>query len=83
MPLYDFDCPACGHSFEALVPAGTAPPCAACGAEGVQRRFSPISPPARLGLRGGAKRDSEGRRGEREAAARERFKAGRARKRQS
>jgi putative FmdB family regulatory protein len=82
VPLYDFGCRACGHEFEAIVPAGTAPPCERCGAEETERRYSPIAPPGRLGLRGAAARDDQARRGEREAARREAFKAERARKRQ-
>lgn len=73
MPIYEFECEACGELFEDLVAAGTAEqPCRACG-EGVgRRRLSAVSPPARL--HGGAKaRDSEKRRGEREAARRDRL----------
>jgi putative FmdB family regulatory protein len=83
VPLYDFACQACGHAFETLVPAGETPACEACGALDVERLYSPISPPARLGLRGGAARDDQARRSEREAGKREAFKAERAKRRQS
>jgi putative FmdB family regulatory protein len=82
VPLYDFSCRACGHGFEAIVAVGTAPACESCGSEETERRFSPIAPPGRLGLRGTAARDDQAKRAEREGAQRERFKAERARKRQ-
>jgi putative FmdB family regulatory protein len=41
MPIYEYRCPACGHEFEALVRPGKAPPpCAACGATGLERLLS-------------------------------------------
>jgi putative FmdB family regulatory protein len=41
MPLYEFDCSACGHRFEALVRAGSAAPaCPACGSDALERLLS-------------------------------------------
>jgi putative FmdB family regulatory protein len=37
MPLFDFQCPGCGHRFEELVKGEEKPPCPACGAAGTQR----------------------------------------------
>ncbi|MET0512325.1 MAG: zinc ribbon domain-containing protein [Thermoleophilaceae bacterium] len=82
MPLYEFDCAACGARFEELAPAGVAVTCPACGGERVTRAFSPIAPPrVPVGLTGAAARDSDARRREREAQKKERFVAERKRKR--
>lgn len=42
MPLYGFECGACGHSFERLQKLSDADPstCPACGAEQVRRQVS-------------------------------------------
>jgi putative FmdB family regulatory protein len=41
MPLYEFDCSACGHRFEALVRSGSAAPtCTACGSSALERLLS-------------------------------------------
>jgi putative FmdB family regulatory protein len=76
MPLYEFACDVCDARFEELVPAGGAAPCPRCGCERVTRVYAPIAS-ARLpfGLTGAAARDSNARRGEREAAKREAFSA--------
>jgi putative FmdB family regulatory protein len=80
VPLYEFDCAACGARFEELVPAGAAAACPACGGERTTRAFSPIAPPGwPVGLTGKAAKESDARRGEREAARRERFAADRKR----
>lgn len=39
MPIYDFTCRHCGHSFEQLVKAGETPACPACGKKQVERAF--------------------------------------------
>ena len=52
MPIYDFECQACGHRFEELTKAGEQPACPACAAPGAERRFSAFAAPARFGLRG-------------------------------
>ena len=82
MPLYEFDCQSCGARFEELVPAGGSAVCPACGGERVARAFSPIAPQGwPVGLTGKAAKDSDARRGEREAARKERFVAERKRRR--
>jgi putative FmdB family regulatory protein len=82
VPLYEFDCSVCGARFEEIVPAGCTAPCPACGGEQVTRAFSQIAASGvRVGLSGAAARDSDARRAEREAAKKERFVAGRKRKR--
>ena len=83
MPLYDFTCDACDVNFEAWAKPGEAPPCPTCGAERTRRLFTPIAPPAKLGLRGGAARDSDARRAEREVKKKEAFRAERRKKRES
>ena len=76
MPLYEFDCSACGARFEEIVPAGCTAPCPACGGEQVTRAFSKIAGrEVAVGLSGTAARDSDARRAEREAAKKERFVA--------
>lgn len=40
MPLYEYECRACGHQFEALVRAGNAPSCPACNAQDLERLLS-------------------------------------------
>lgn len=43
MPIYEYECDACGHRFERLVrpPSDTAAPaCASCGAPGVRQLLS-------------------------------------------
>jgi hypothetical protein len=64
------------------VPPGGTAPCPAGGGEGVRRVFAPIAARgAGVGLTGGAARDSDSRRSEREAAKKERFVAERKRER--
>ena len=82
MPVYEFDCCACGARFEEIVPAGCVAPCPACGGEQVNRAFSRIAASSvRVGLSGAAAGDSDARRAQREAAKKERFVAERKRKR--
>lgn len=73
MPLYDFACDACGDEFEAVAPAGGTAPCPTCDSAEVRRLWRPIAPPLKFGLRGGAARESDARRGEREAARQDRL----------
>lgn len=40
MPLYDYRCTGCGHTFEALVLKGKEPACAACGSSALERLLS-------------------------------------------
>jgi putative FmdB family regulatory protein len=41
MPIYDYRCSKCGHSFEQLVKPDEKPPCPKCGAKKAERLFSP------------------------------------------
>lgn len=40
MPLYEYDCTACGRPFEALVFGREEPACPACGSRRAAKRFS-------------------------------------------
>ncbi|MDA2932086.1 zinc ribbon domain-containing protein [Nitrospinae bacterium AH-259-F20] len=41
MPIYEFNCPGCGHEFEKLVRnASVAVACPGCGVDEVERRMS-------------------------------------------
>ena len=72
MPIYEFECEACGERFEELVAGGTdSHACPACG-KPASRRLSSVAPPRRL-HRGPGVRDAEKRRVEREAARGERL----------
>jgi len=73
MPLLEFQCEKCAAAFEELVSSERLPECPECGAGEVRRLYSPISPPRKVGLSRAAKKDSDLRRSEREAARRERF----------
>jgi putative FmdB family regulatory protein len=82
VPLYEFDCCACGARFEEVVPAGCTAPCPACGGERVNRAVSRIAAGGvAVGLSGAAAADSTARRAEREAAKKERVVAERERRR--
>ena len=82
MPLYDFACEGCDERFEAFASPGEPVECPACGERRARRLYTPISPPPKLGLRGRAARESDGRRAEREHQRREAFKAERRKKRE-
>lgn len=73
MPVYEFECEECGWRFEELAPADTTSlACPECGAKRTRRLMSAVSPAGRQ-PRGAAVRSDESRRGEREAARRERI----------
>lgn len=73
MPVYEFECEACGSRFEELAPSDTRSlTCPECGSESTRRLMSPVSPAGRQ-PRGAAVRSDESRRGEREAARGERL----------
>jgi putative FmdB family regulatory protein len=72
MPIYEFECEACGARFEELVAAGASVACPQCGVEPARRRYSQVSPPGRQ-PRGAAVRSDESRRREREAGRQERL----------
>jgi putative FmdB family regulatory protein len=73
MPLYDFECDACGERFEELTAADARPACPACGSADTRRLLSQISPPQRIGLRGVAARKSDATRKSREERRQEGF----------
>jgi putative FmdB family regulatory protein len=80
VPLYEFDCGACGARFEEIVPPGCTAPCPACGGERVTRAFSRIAASGvPVGPSRAAARDSDARRAQREAEKKERFVAERKR----
>lgn len=73
MPIYEFECPDCGHRFEELTPSDTrALACPGCGSKEARRLLSRVSRPARQ-PRGAGVRSDESRRREREAARSERL----------
>jgi len=71
VPIYDFECHACGERFEALVAAGQLPACPACATSEPHRLFSPIAGPLKTGLRGSAARRSDSLRHSRDERLRE------------
>ena len=40
MPMFEFTCRACGHTFETLVMGARRPRCPACGADDLQKLYS-------------------------------------------
>jgi putative FmdB family regulatory protein len=72
MPIYEFECEACGARFEELVAAGAAVACRECGSEPTRRLYSTVAPPGRQPW-GAAVRSDESRRREREAARQDRL----------
>ena len=81
MPIYEFECGACGERFEELTAAGTeVATCPACGAEGAERRLSSFGLSRQPTP--GQKRRMEDRRGTNRDGARQRFKADMARRRE-
>jgi putative FmdB family regulatory protein len=73
VPLLEFECGECSVVFEELVSGERLPACPECGAMEARRLYSPISPPRRIGLSRAARKDSDLRRSEREAARKESF----------
>jgi len=47
VPIYDFQCRACGKTFEELVRVGEVPPCPACGASAPEKLLSAPAAPGR------------------------------------
>jgi putative FmdB family regulatory protein len=66
MPLYDFNCRACGNEFEARVPYDELPQCPDCGATETERRLSPFAGPFTVAPRGTAAKRSNALRRARE-----------------
>lgn len=72
VPIYEFECDACGARFEALVDAGAeAETCRECGAEGARRRFSSFATSRQLTAN--QRRRLEDKRGTGRDGARQRF----------
>lgn len=82
MPLYEFECPACGARSESLVAAGTAAiRCPACGEAEAERVFSTYSPNPKLATSPGNRRRQEAKNARLHAKAKADFKAARRRSR--
>jgi putative FmdB family regulatory protein len=79
MPIYEFECEACGARFEELTPAGAAVACRQCGSERTRRLYSNVAPPGRQ-PRGAKVRSEESQRREREAARQDRMAESRKRR---
>ena len=81
VPIYEFECDACGARFEALVAAGTdTEACRECGAQGARRRMSSFGTSRQLTA--GQRRRLEDKRGTDRDGARQRFKQSLARGRE-
>ena len=75
MPIYEFECGACGERFEELVAMGTdAARCPSCGAEQAERRLSSFGLTRQPTPN--QQRRMEDRRGTNRDGARQRFQAG-------
>ncbi|MDE2584964.1 MAG: zinc ribbon domain-containing protein [Betaproteobacteria bacterium] len=48
MPIYDYKCSACNHTFELLVRASTVPACPACASTAVDKQLSLTAPPGKI-----------------------------------
>jgi putative FmdB family regulatory protein len=79
MPIYEFECEACGARFEELVRTGAEVACKACGSERTRRLYSTVAAPGRQ-PRGAKVRADESRRREREAARQDRLAESRKRR---
>ena len=79
MPIYEFECEACGEVCEELVAVGAAVACPACGSERTRRLMSTVSPPGRM-PRGAGVRSDESRRREKVAAREDRITESRKRR---
>lgn len=76
VPIYEFECGACGERFEELAAAGTeTTACPSCGAKGAERRMSSFGVVTRQ-MTTAQKRRLEDKRGINRGGARRRFKAG-------
>jgi len=83
MPLLEFECGTCSARFEELVSGERVPVCPQCGAGEARRLYSPIGKAAKVGMGRAARKDSDLRRSEREAARKERFVEGRKERRRN
>jgi len=63
MPMFEYTCRACGHSFEALVRGEAKPVCASCSSEDLEKLFSLPAVQSEsthgLAMRAAKKRDSK------------------------
>jgi putative FmdB family regulatory protein len=48
MPIYDYNCKACGHAFETLVRSGTVPACPKCASTELEKCVSPLAPAGKI-----------------------------------
>jgi putative FmdB family regulatory protein len=48
MPLYEYQCRACGHGFEALVRSDSVPACPLCASTELNKAVSAIAPAGRI-----------------------------------
>ncbi len=46
MPIYEYECHACGREFEALVRSNTVPDCPGCHSTDLEKRLSVFAAPA-------------------------------------
>jgi|AntDryMetagUQ889_1029465.scaffolds.fasta_scaffold78494_1 putative FmdB family regulatory protein len=75
MPMYEFDCEACGERFEDLVPLGTqTSECRLCGSGDTKRVLSAQGAPWKLVKTVGAARTQEVRNAKLHAETKARFK---------
>jgi putative FmdB family regulatory protein len=59
MPVYDYQCAACGNTFEELVRLGETPNCPACGAASPRKLLSaPSAPGTSRAIVAGARRQA-------------------------
>lgn len=49
MPIYAFECRACGHAFSTLVRGGETPECPACAGVDLDRQLSLVAAPTKSG----------------------------------
>lgn len=49
MPIYGYDCNACGHEFKTLVRSSDTPTCPECGSADLTKQLSLIASPAKGG----------------------------------
>ena len=88
MPIYEFECPSCGHRFEELVGSHVGREtdevaCPSCGAAKVERLLSTSYAPIHRQMTPAQRRRLEQKRGTDRGGAKERFKQQRAAERRA